>query len=139
MEHDDAMAVREDDRGFVVLTWAPGLDIDGELADAAVTLVDDLNGERKRPLLVVMTGTRTLSRDARLVFTRPCQVSRLALLGRSRVDSIIANFALGVASHPMPMRFFVDETDAVSWLLGTADPPSVFRWWTSGDGRRSSR
>ncbi|MDL5156239.1 hypothetical protein [Actinomycetospora termitidis] len=139
MQHDDAMAVREDPRGFLVLTWTPGLDIDGELADAAIGLIDDLNGDEMRPLLVKMAGTRSLSRDARLEFTRPCSVSRLALLGSSRVDSIIANFALGVAAHPMPMRFFVDDDDAVSWLLGTADPPSVFRWWRGREGARPPR
>lgn len=133
------MSVGEDPRGFVALTWTPGLDIDGELADAAVRLVDALNGERTRPLLVNMAGTRALSRDARVVFTRPCSVSRLALLGRSRVDSMIANFALGVAAHPMPMRFFIDEAEAVSWLLGRSDPPSAFRWWhRGGDGARRS-
>lgn len=132
------MAVDEDRRGFVRLTWTPGVDIDGELAEAAVGSVDALNGERMRPLLVNMAGTRTLSRDARLVFTRPCSASRLALLGRSRVDTVIANFALGVAAHPMPMRFFTDEAEAVSWLLGASVPPPGYRWWHREDSARPS-
>ncbi|MEJ2867799.1 hypothetical protein WCD74_08490 [Actinomycetospora sp. OC33-EN08] len=140
MELEDAMAVWEARRGFLRLKWAPGIDIDGPLADAAVQYVNRLNGDQARPLLVDMTGMRMLTRDARVVFTRPCMVSRLALLGRSRVDAMLANFALGVASHPMPMHFFTDEVEAASWLVrGDDPPPRGFRWWRSAEGTPRSR
>ena len=107
------------------MSWASGLEIDGDLAGRAIAEVDALNSPQKRPLLVDMTGTARLTRSARQEFTRDCLVSRLALLGRSAVDRVIANFALGVGSHAMPMRFFTDEARALSWLLerqGTHDP-----------------
>ncbi|WP_378036707.1 hypothetical protein [Actinomycetospora atypica] len=106
--------------GIVRLSWAPRLEITGELAAAAVRIVDDLNGPIHRPMLVNMTGTAALTRSARSVFARPCSVSRLALLGRSAVDRVIANFALGVNRHPMPMRFFTDERAALDWLRDAA-------------------
>jgi len=69
---------------------------------------------------VSMTGTAELSRDARVVFTRRCSASRIALVGRSAVDRVIANFALGVSSVPVPTRFFTSEPAAVGWLRRTA-------------------
>lgn len=111
------MSVGEGPSGVVRLVWVPGVEVTGELALEAVRVVDELNGGRARPLLVDMTGTAVLTRAARVVFGRPCSVSRLALLGRSPVDRVIANFAVGVGSHPMPMRFFTAEAAALAWLL----------------------
>ena len=115
-ERDAAMSLSRGPDGLLRLAWAPGLEITGERAQEAVRMVDEINGDRKRPLLVDMTGTAVLTRAARLVFVGPCSVSRLALLGRSPVDRVIANFALGLGSHPMPMRFFTDEAAASAWL-----------------------
>lgn len=110
------MAVRLDPLGIVRLTWSPGLQITEKLARRAMELVDLTNADRERPLLVDMTGTAALTRDARMTFTRRCSASRIALLGRSPVDRVIANFALGVSSTPVPTRFFTSELAAVAWL-----------------------
>ena len=111
------MSVWEDPKGFLRLAWVPGVQVTGEFAAEAVRVVDEINGARFRPLLVDMTDTAVLTRAARVIFGRPCSVSRLALLGRSPVDRVIANFALGVTSHPMPTRFFTDEPTALAWLV----------------------
>ena len=126
-ERDSLMSLRLDSIGVVRLSWAPGLEITEALAQEAMRRVDELNGGRSRPMLVDMTGTAVLTRGARLVFSRPCSVSRLALLGRSAVDRVIANFALGVGSHPGPMRFFTGEPAALAWLLrdGGDEPDTV--------------
>ncbi len=110
------MTVRVDPTGLVRLSWATGLRIDGALAARAMTLVDELNADRRRPLLVDMTGTAVLTRDARMQFTQPCSASAVALLGRSPVDRVIVNFALGVSAVPGPIRFFTSEADALAWL-----------------------
>ena len=67
--------------------------------------------------MVDMSGTATLSRDARKVFTRRCSASRIALLGRSSVDRVIANFALGVNTTPVPTKFFTSTDAATTWLV----------------------
>jgi len=110
------MAVAVDDKGIIRLTWAHGLKITEQLATDAMTLVDRVNAGMERPLLVDMTGTATLTRPARATFTRKCSASMIALLGRSPVDRVIANFALGVSSVPVPTRFFTSEPTAVEWL-----------------------
>jgi hypothetical protein len=116
-QRDRPISVRVDPAGIVRLTWAEGLRITGQLAREAMTMVDALNGDRERPLLVDMTGTATLTRAARMVFTEKCSASSIVLLGRSAVDRVIANFALGVSAPPVPTRFFTSEPDATAWLL----------------------
>jgi hypothetical protein len=110
------MAVHVDPLGIVRLRWERGLRITGELARAAMALVDATNAGRERPLLVDMTGTAALTREARMTFGRRCSASRIALLGRSPVDRVIANFALGVSAVPVPTKFFTSEALATAWL-----------------------
>lgn len=117
-ERDDLVSVHLDDTGLVRLTWSTDLHIDGELADRAMAMVDELNGPLERPLLVDMTGTAQLTRAARMTFGRRCSASRIALVGRSEVDRVIANFALGVTRVPVPTRFFTSEQAALDWLWG---------------------
>lgn len=107
-----------DDRGVVRLVWVAGVQITGEAAQEGVRAVNELNVAGARPLFVDMTGTSVVTREARQVFSKPMpSVSRLALVGRSAVDRILANFALGVSGTPMPTRFFTSESAALQWLL----------------------
>ena len=102
--------------GIVVVRWMPGVEITGQLAAEAMGTVDELNGDRKRPLLVDLTGTATVTREARSVFSRECQVSRMALVGRSAVDRVLANFAVKVSSIAIPSRYFTSVPAALAWL-----------------------
>ena len=102
--------------GIVVVRWKPGVEITGPLATEAMDTVDELNGDHKRPLLVDLTGTATVTREARSAFSRECQVSRMALVGRSAVDRVLANFALKVNSIAIPSRFFTSLPAALAWL-----------------------
>lgn len=116
--------VRVLDSGVVHLWWTPGLQIDCGLAREAIAQVVALNTPSKRPLLVDMTGTARVTRPARQELAARCLVSRLALLGRSLVDQVIANSAFGMGSPAMPTRFFTNEDRALRWLLdhrGTQD------------------
>ncbi len=115
-DHDTRLTLRVDEFDVVRLDWLPGLRIDEDLAGFAIDAVDLLNGGRSRPLYVDMAGTAVLTRAARREFTRPCSASRVALVGRSPVDRVIANFAVGVSSIPMPIRFFTSEPAAMDWL-----------------------
>jgi hypothetical protein len=106
--------------GIVRLSWAPGLRITGSLAAAAMAAVDELNGERSRPLLVEMAGADTPTREARTRFEHPCTAYRIALLGRSAVDRVRATSGVGGRGFPVPTRFFTSEPAALAWLLGEA-------------------
>lgn len=106
-----------DASGLVRLTWAAGMRVSAAQARESMDAVDELNAGRSRPLLVEMRGAG-IERDARLVFTRDVSVSRIALLGATPVDRVVANFALSLSRMVMPIRFFSSEADALEWLSG---------------------
>ena len=105
-----------DPEGLLRLTWARGATISEADAEAAMERVNILSGERRHPMLVDMATTADVSRAARAVWGRPCQASRIALLGSSPVDRVIANFFLGITNVPCPTKFFTVERDALAWL-----------------------
>ncbi|MFJ5698512.1 STAS/SEC14 domain-containing protein [Arthrobacter sp. NPDC093139] len=108
-----------DAEGLLRLTWARGASITEADAESAMEEVNALCGARCHPLLVDMATTAVVSRGARAVFGRPCQASRIALLGSSPVDRVIANFILGINRLPCPTKFFTSEHDALAWLKVT--------------------
>lgn len=79
--------------------------------------VNTLADGSEYPMLVDMTTTISLSRQARSVFTIRCAASRIALLGSSPVDRVLANWSLSVQQLPSPARFFNSKTEALEWLL----------------------
>jgi hypothetical protein len=107
---------------IVRVVWTPGLRITGPLAAAAMAAVDELNGERQRPLLVEMTGTDTPTLEARERFGHRCTATRVALLGASAVDRVRASVGPGIGGggYPIPTRFFTSEPAALAWLLSGA-------------------
>ncbi|MFF1383944.1 STAS/SEC14 domain-containing protein [Arthrobacter sp. NPDC058288] len=105
--------------GVLRLTWPRGAVITAQDAERAMIRVNQLCGNDRHPMLVDMATTAEVSRGARAVFGRPCQASRIALLGSSPVDRVLANFFLGINSVPCPTKFFTSERDALTWLALT--------------------
>ena len=120
-EQPSPMVVSLDSEGFIRLRWAAGLVVTGELARAAVAAVDRISAGQRHPMLVEMASTAAVTREARTVFARNASNSAIALLGRSAVDRVIANFVLGVSPATVPTRFFTAEPSAVSWLREAGD------------------
>lgn len=106
-----------DGHGVIQLTWPRGVSISEADAEAAMRGVNELCGAGRHPMLVDMASTAQVSRGARAVFGRPCQASRIALLGASPVDKVLANFILGINKLPCPTRFFTSRDEAMAWLL----------------------
>lgn len=104
-------------QGVIQLRWPRGASISETDAETAMRTVNELCGDRFLPMLVDMATTAQVSRGARAVFGRPCQASRIALLGTSPVDKVLANFILGINKLPCPTRFFTSRNDAMAWLL----------------------
>ncbi|TDL36834.1 STAS/SEC14 domain-containing protein [Arthrobacter nitrophenolicus] len=111
-----------DEGGILQLRWPRGASISEADAENAMDRVNDLCGESRRPMLVDMATTERVSRGARAVFGRPCQASRIALLGSSPVDKVMANFVLGVSKLPCPTRFFTSRQEAMAWLTLDGGP-----------------
>ena len=103
--------------GFIHLVWHPDVRIEEADAKAAMAAVNEVADGAAYPLLVDMANTQSVTRQARAVFSIPCAASRIALLGASPVDRVLANFFLGVHIPPCPTRFFTSRADAVSWAM----------------------
>lgn len=106
-----------DDGGILQLRWPRGASISEADAENAMQEVNELCGADRHPILVDMATTAQVSRGARAVFGRPCQASRIALLGSSPVDKVLANFILGINKLPCPTRFFTSRDEAMKWLV----------------------
>ena len=106
-----------DGQGVIQLKWPRAVSISQADAEAAMRGVNELCGQLRHPMLVDMATTAQVSRGARAVFGRPCQASRIALLGASPVDKVLANFILGINKLPCPTRFFTSRDEATDWLL----------------------
>lgn len=105
-----------DGEGVVQLRWPRAVSISEADAEAAMRGVNELCGDLRHPMLVDMATTAQVSRGARAVFGKPCQASRIALLGSSPVDKVLANFILGINKLPCPTRFFTSRDEAMAWL-----------------------
>ena len=82
---------------------------------------NELCGVARRPLLVDMATIVSCDREARAVFAEPSMASKIALLGRSSVDPLIANVVLAVTKLPGLTRVFTDEAAALAWLKAGSD------------------
>lgn len=102
--------------GVIHLIWEPKVRIELQDAQAAMATVNEIAGDTTYPMLVDMATTEDVTRAARSVFSIPCAANRIALLGASPVDRIIANFFLGVHIPPCPTRFFTSRTESMNWL-----------------------
>jgi len=103
--------------GVVHLIWNHDVAIEEADAKAAMARVNEICGDSEHPMLVDMATTASVSRNARAVFSIPCAANRIALLGRSPVDRVLANFFLGVHIPPCPTRFFTSRPEAMKWLM----------------------
>ena len=108
------LTLRED--GLLHLLWQPQSSLEEPDIKAAMAKVNGICQGQTRPLLVEMTNVRTVSHAARAVFSTPSAASRIALLGSTPVDRVLAVFR-GPRSFPCPTRFFTNKTAAVDWLL----------------------
>lgn len=103
--------------GVVHLIWTPHAKINATDARAAMAMVNEVCNGHDHPMLVDMASTETVGRDARAVWSIPCAASKIALLGSSPVDRVIANFFLGIHIPPCPTKFFISRSEAMNWLL----------------------
>ncbi|HJV98940.1 MAG TPA: STAS/SEC14 domain-containing protein [Arthrobacter sp.] len=108
--------------GILHLVWKPGIVLEGDDVHAAMARVNEISDGSEYPMLVNMGTTKAVTRQAKSAFKVPCAASRIALLGSSPVDRVIANFTIERQTLPCPTRFFTSRDEAVGWLLQTPVP-----------------
>ncbi len=73
-----------------------------------------------RPLLVDMTGVRSISKEAREEYVKEQEepfVTAVALLTKSSVSRMVGNFFIGLNHTHVPAKLFTDPDKAREWLL----------------------
>lgn len=90
--------------------------ISGQLAQEMAGQVRHHADGRLCPVLLVITGVKSISREARAEFSESRSSSAIAVLGETPVDRVIANFLLGGKPPPCPTQFFTSEPEAMAWL-----------------------
>lgn len=103
------------DDGLLYLRWGEGVHVSAEEARQALALVEEMSAGRRYPMLADMANME-ITREARQVFGSAGVASKVALVGQSAVDRLMAGFFLKVYRPPSPTRFFAEEADAVQWL-----------------------
>ncbi|CCQ48230.1 putative uncharacterized protein [Pseudarthrobacter siccitolerans] len=106
--------------GIIHLVWRPGIVLDSDDVHAAMATINEISDGSAYPMLVDMGVTRSVTRQAKSAFQIPCAASRIALLGSSPVDRIIANFTIERQTLPCPTRFFTSRDEALGWLIDPA-------------------
>lgn len=110
------------DDGVFHLVWKPGTVLVAADVHAAMAKLDELADGAEYPMLIDISNTQAVTRQAKSVFSHKCAASRIALLGSSPVNRVIANFAMARRTLPCPTRFFTSRNEALSWLLPAPVP-----------------
>jgi hypothetical protein len=110
------------DEGVLYLVWKPGTVLEAGDVYAAMAKVNELADGAEYPMLIDISNTQAVTRQAKSVFSVKCAASRIALLGSNPVNRVIANFAMARRTLPCPTRFFTSRSEAIHWLLQTPLP-----------------
>lgn len=110
--------------GVLILRWKRGAYVGIDVARAALEAISALGRGNRLPMLVEIQGV-THSAAARKVFPDPSSVSRMALLGSSPVDRVVAMFRLPLLPAGFPIRYFTSADKAMAWLLERSGEPGA--------------
>jgi len=102
--------------GILHLRWKQGAYVGIDVANAALEAISTMGQGARLPMLVEIRGV-THSAAARKVFPDSSSISRMALLGSSPVDRVIAMFRLPLLPAGFPVRHFTSPDMATEWLL----------------------
>ena len=102
--------------GVLHLTWQPGITVECDDASAVLSAIATLGQGNSLPMLIDIEGV-THSAAARKVLPAPSSVTRIALLGSSPVDEVVARFRFGFMPLPFPVMYFTSSSSAMAWLL----------------------
>lgn len=114
--------VELDAEGVLHLVWKPGTVLEADDVHAAMAKVNEVADGGEYPMLIDIANTQAVTRQAKSVFSVKCAASRIALLGSSPVNRVIANFAMARRTLPCPTRFFASRDEALYWLLEAPVP-----------------
>ncbi|WP_411374156.1 STAS/SEC14 domain-containing protein [Arthrobacter sp. MPF02] len=101
--------------GIYRLCWNKGVTVESEDTDRLVAALDALGDGKALPLLIQVGGV-TFTHASRKVSPPASHVSRIALLGSSPVDQVVALFLFRFYKLPCPIKYFTSLRPAMAWL-----------------------
>ena len=113
-----------DEYGILQVVQAPGSEQTFADADETVKASIELAGSKRWPMLVDMSGVKSIDRAARGRYARPDNqesVYALALVVGNPLNRMIGNFFIGLNKAPVPTRLFGSRREARQWLLAQKD------------------
>jgi hypothetical protein len=114
-----------DDSGIVHIIQAAGSEQTADDAQENCAASERVGQGVRRAMLVDMSRVKSISREARTVYTRRQNadtVRALALVIGSPLSRMIGNFFIGLNKAPMPTRLFTSTDDALAWLRAEQAP-----------------
>lgn len=108
-----ALSIRTD--AILLLQWMGDLEVREEDALSVIEAIQTMSPRCEYPLLADITQLGQISPGAR-AWMATARASKVALLGATPVDRVIANFFIAVNQPSHPTRFFLSESEAVQWL-----------------------
>ena len=101
---------------IVVVEWQPRIRFDDRDAADIIGHMRRLGTDGPRQLLVRPAGMTSISWGALRAFTQPGWVSRMAVTGRSLIDSFLLDIYIELYKPPYEVRHFDSEPAALWWL-----------------------
>lgn len=112
------VTVKADGEGIVRITLPPGARITAADGTSVRERFLALTGGTACAVLLEITGVHSVSRDAFRFVSQAVTVTAFAILGSSAVDRVIAHARRGLPKPQCPSRYFTDEQEALTWLMG---------------------
>jgi hypothetical protein len=109
--------------GITFITLPAGEHISQELAEVKAAEARALAAGVPRPLLIDISGVRSIDRDARAVLGDAQMSTAVALVGSGPVDRVLGNFVLGGQRPACPVTFFASKAEAIAWLASFLPVP----------------
>lgn len=104
--------------GIVRTKVKPGAEIELKHAQENSVIVNSFEGEASYPIIVDTTNIKSISKEARDFFSlrdRDSKVNAIAILRKSVIGNMVANFFIGLNKPKVPVKLFDKEKDAVKW------------------------
>ncbi len=114
-----AQIVQLEADGILRARTKPNVDLNLEDARAIIPAISTLCDGVRRPILVDLTGIKSMTREARVYFAGPetaAVESAAALLVASPIARAVGNFFIGFNKALIPARLFTSEPAALEWL-----------------------
>ena len=124
-EGEEPSGALELSAGVLFLRWRSGAVVGEADAESLRRQAGQLCAGRVFPMLIEMTGLTWMDHGARAVFSAPWPLSRMAIVGASPVDEVIASFYTARHSLPWPTRFFTTVSKAMIWLYEAGPEPGA--------------